>query len=158
MGVLWFCRVGQVFAAHLFAHGGPRRLGPPYKTPAAYCPPRIMHTAHTPQAERRKHVRLRKRPDLTVTAQRYEGRTFHVVKEPINLKYFRFNEQEYFIFSLLDGRKTLQDIHKAFETRFRPDRLTLEDLEVFARSLVTNGLVQHESPNAGRQLYEKRVK
>jgi putative peptide zinc metalloprotease protein len=108
-----------------------------------------------PQSERRKQVRLKRRPDLVTSAQRYEGRRYHVVKDPINLKYYRFNEQEYFVFAHLDGLHTLEQIQKDFEAHFRPDRLTLEDLEVFARQLVTNGLVQHESPNAGRQLFGK---
>src|SRR4051812_15181272 len=108
-----------------------------------------------PQSERRKQVRLKRRPDLVTSAQRYEGRLYHVVKDPINLKYYRFNEQEYFVFAQLDGRHTLEQIQKDFEVHSRPDRLTLEALEVFARQLVTNGLVQHESPNAGRQLFGK---
>jgi putative peptide zinc metalloprotease protein len=110
------------------------------------------------QSERRKQVRLKKRLDLSATAQRYEGRTFHVVKDPINLRYYRFNDQEYFVFNSLDGRQTLEQIQKSFEASFRPDRLSLEDLEQFARQLVHNGLVQHESPTAGRQLFEKRRK
>ena len=110
------------------------------------------------QTERRKHVRLRKRPDLESNAQRYEGRQFHVVKDPVNLKYYRFNEQEYYVFNSLDGRSTLEQIQKNFEASFRPDRLSLEDLELFARQLVQNGLVQHESPNSGRALFEKRNK
>jgi putative peptide zinc metalloprotease protein len=107
------------------------------------------------QSERRKRVRLRRRPDLETTLQRYEGHLFHVVKDPINLRYYRLDEQHYFVFTLLDGRHTLEDVQKEFEERFRPERLSLEDLESFARQLVTNGLVQHESPNAGQQLFEK---
>jgi putative peptide zinc metalloprotease protein len=111
-----------------------------------------------PQSERRKQVRLKKRHDVEVTAQRYEGRSFHVVKDPINLKYYRFNEQEYFVFNSLDGNLTLDQVQKSFENSFRPDRLTLEDLEGFARQLVQSGLVHHESANSGRELYEKRLK
>jgi putative peptide zinc metalloprotease protein len=110
------------------------------------------------QSERRKQVRLKCRPDLEAHAQRYEGRSFHVIKDPVNLKYFRFNDQEYFVFRSLNGEQTLEQIQKSFESSFRPERLTLEDLEVFARQLVQNGLVQHESPNAGQRLFEKQAK
>jgi putative peptide zinc metalloprotease protein len=37
-------------------------------------------------AERRKQVRLRVRPDLQVFEQKYEGKTFHVVKDPVCLR------------------------------------------------------------------------
>jgi putative peptide zinc metalloprotease protein len=111
-----------------------------------------------PQAERRKQVRLRMRPDLIATPQRYEGRLCHVVKDPVSLKYYRFNDQEYFVFKLLDGKHTLEDVQKQFEIEFRPHRLTLEDLEGFARQLVTSGLVQHESASAGKHLFDRRRK
>src|SRR5207249_6214143 len=50
------------------------------------------------------------------------------------------------------------DAQKAFEKRFRPERLKLEDLEQFGQQLLTMGLVQHESPQAGKLLYEHRTK
>lgn len=108
--------------------------------------------------ERRKHVRLRIRPDLSITPQRYEGRSFYVIKDPVSLRYYRFKEQEYFLLKLMDGRHTLDEAQKSFENRFRPDRLTLEDLEHFGQQLLTAGLVQNESPNAGNLLFDRRKK
>ena len=117
-----------------------------------------MDPTFIPTAERRKQVKLRVRGDLSIVEQRYEGRLCHVVKDPVALKYYRFNQQEYFVFEKLNGKETLEEIRKEFEKRFAPDRLTLEDLEGFARQLVTAGLVQHESPNAARELFAKRRK
>jgi len=117
-----------------------------------------MDPTFIPTAERRKQVKLRIRSDLVITEQRYEGRLCHVVKDPVSLKYYRFNAQEYFVFNRLSGKLTLEEIRKEFEKEFAPDRLTLEDLEGFARQLVTAGLVQHESPNSGKQLFDKRKK
>ena len=37
-------------------------------------------------AERRKAVRLRVRPDLQITEQRYEGKVYHVVKDRLPLE------------------------------------------------------------------------
>jgi putative peptide zinc metalloprotease protein len=108
--------------------------------------------------ERRKQVRLRLRSDLDVTPQKYEGRTFFVVKDPISLRYYRFKDQEHFLLEYMDGRHTLDDAQKAFEKRFRPDRLTLEDLEHFGQQLLTAGLAQNESPQAGKQLFDRRKK
>src|SRR5437868_5200615 len=118
-----------------------------------------MDTATRPrELDRRKQVRLRLRADLQITPQKYEGKTHHVVKDPVSLRYYRFNEQEYFVVQHFDGKHTLEDTQKDFERKFRPHRLTLEDLEGFAQQLLQAGLVQHETAQAGKQLYEKRRK
>jgi len=108
--------------------------------------------------DRRKQVRLRVRQDLTIEPQKYEGRTFYVIKDPVSLRYYRFKEQEHFLIRLMDGTQTLDDAQKQFENRFRPDRLTLEDLEHFGQQLLTAGLVQNESPQAGKLLFDRRSK
>src|SRR5438046_1718186 len=108
--------------------------------------------------ERRKQVRLRVRPDIEITPQKYEGRTYYVVKDPVSLRYYRFKEQEHFLLRMMDGEHTLDDAQKSFEKRFRPDRLTLEDLEQFGQQLLTAGLAQNESPQAGKQLFDRRKK
>jgi putative peptide zinc metalloprotease protein len=108
--------------------------------------------------ERRKKVRLRLRSDLTITPQKYEGRTYFVVKDPVSLRYYRFKEQERYLLDLMDGTHTLDDAQKEFEKRFRPERLPLEDLEQFGQQLLTAGLVQNEAPQAGKLLYERRQK
>jgi putative peptide zinc metalloprotease protein len=120
---------------------------------------RTMQTAsHASDLERRKQVKIRLRPDLDIAPQKYEGRTYWVVKDPVSLRYYRFKEQEYYLLGYMDGRHTLDDAQKAFEKRFRPDRLTLEDLEHFAQQLLTAGLVQNESPQGGKQLFDRRKK
>ena len=68
-------------------------------------------------AERRKAVRLKVRPDLQIFEQKYEGKTFHVVKDPVCLRYYRFNQQEYFVFQLFDGKHTLEEVRDAVRGR-----------------------------------------
>src|SRR6266851_3616895 len=108
--------------------------------------------------ERRKKVRIRLRGDLAIAPQKYEGRTYYVVKDPVSMRYYRFKEQEHFLIGLMDGSSTLDDAQKAYEKRFRPERLTLEDLEGFGQQLLTAGLAQNESPQAGKQLFDRRKK
>src|SRR5882757_5198791 len=91
----------------------------------------------TTDVERRKQVRIRIRHDLDIEPQKYEGRTYYVVKDPVSMRYYRFKEQEHFLIGLMDGSYTLDDAQKAYEKRFRPERLTLEDLEVFGQHLLT---------------------
>src|ERR1051326_120917 len=99
-----------------------------------------MELALSPQNERRKQVRLKIRADLAITEQRYEGKRCYVVKDPVSLRYYRFNEQEYFVVKHFDGKHTLEDAQKDFEREFRPHRLTFEDLEAFAQQLLQAGL------------------
>src|SRR5438477_1181807 len=119
-----------------------------------------MPTA-APQAadlERRKKVKIALRRDLEITPQKYEGRTYYVVKDPVSMRYYRFKEQEHFLIGLMDGSYSLDDAQKEYEKRFRPERLTLEDLEGFAQQLLTAGLAHNESPQAGKQLFGRRKK
>src|SRR5713226_3701980 len=108
--------------------------------------------------ERRKKVRIRMRRDVDIAPQKYEGKTYYVVKDPVSLRYYRFKEQEYFILQEMDGGHTLDQTQKDFEKRFRPERLTLEDLEQFSQQLLQAGLVQNEAPNSGKALFEHRQK
>ncbi len=106
--------------------------------------------------ERRKRVRLRVRPDLDISPHRYEGRTYFVVKDPVSLRYYRFKEQEHFLIQMMDGGHTLDQAQKAFEKRFRPERLTLEDLEQFGQQLLKAG-PGAERIAAGRQAALRRA-
>jgi putative peptide zinc metalloprotease protein len=110
------------------------------------------------ELERRKKLRLRLRRDLAIEAQKYEGRTYHVVKDPVSLRYYRLKDNEYFLLTFLDGKHTLEEAQKEYEIRYRPDRLKLEDVEAFGQQLINAGLAQNESPRAGKQLYEQRKK
>jgi putative peptide zinc metalloprotease protein len=116
---------------------------------------------HGPPAadlERRKQVRLRLRSDLNIEPQKYEGRTYYVVKDPVSMRYYRFKEQEHFLLQFMDGQRTLDEAQKEYEKRFRPERLRLEDLEHFGQQLLTAGLAMNESPRAGKQLFDRRKK
>src|ERR1700682_2075729 len=115
-------------------------------------------TAPASELERRKSLRIRLRRDLAIEAQKYEGRTYYVIKDPISLRYYRLKDNEFFLLQYMDGSRTLEDAQKAYEARFRPERLKLEDVESFAQQLLTGGLAQNESPRAGKQLFDRRKK
>jgi putative peptide zinc metalloprotease protein len=101
-------------------------------------------------------VRLRMRPDLTARRQRYHGRVYWVVKEPIGLNYFRFHEEEYAILQMLDGQSSLEHIKDRFEQEFTPQKITLQDLQQYIGMLHRSGLVVSEASGQGRQLKRRR--
>src|SRR5581483_4313913 len=110
------------------------------------------------ELERRKQLKIRLRMDLVIEPQKYEGKTYYVIKDPVSLRYYRLKDNEHFLLQFLDGKQTLDDAQKAYEKHFRPERLRLEDLEHFAQQLLNAGLAQNESPRAGQQLFEQRKK
>ncbi|MEQ8785662.1 MAG: hemolysin D [Pirellulaceae bacterium] len=94
---------------------------------------------------------LRMRPDLTVAEHIYLGEPYRVVKEPIGLKYFRFQEEEYAILAMLDGKSSLEEIKERFEERYAPQKITLPELQHFVGTLHRSGLLIAEADQA-RQL------
>ena len=74
---------------------------------------------------------IRKRPDLVARRQHYLGRSYWVVKEPVGLNYFRFQEEEFAILQMLDGETSLDEIKDRFEDEFPPQKITLEELQQF---------------------------
>ena len=69
-------------------------------------------------ASSRRTVDLRLRPDLIIRQHTYQHKSSWVVKDPLSLRFFRFNDEEYAIASLLDGQHSLEDIKFEFERKF----------------------------------------
>lgn len=103
-----------------------------------------------------RKLSIRKRADLSARKQRYHGRTYWVVKEPVGLNYFRFQEEEYAILEMLDGESSLDDIKERFEAQFPPQKITLEELQQFLGMLHRSGLVVVGVPGQGKQLNKRR--
>jgi len=91
---------------------------------------------------------VRMRPDLIAKQQRYLGQLYWVIKEPLGLHYFRFQE----------GRTSLDEIKVEFERRFPPEKVTVEELGNFVGTLHRNGLVTSNVAGQGEQLIERRRK
>ena len=95
---------------------------------------------------------IRKRPDLIARRQHYLGRTYWVVKDPVGLQYFRFQEEEFAILQMLDGTVSMDEIKERFEDEFPPQKITLDELQQFLGMLHRSGLVVANVSGQGRQL------
>ena len=67
-------------------------------------------------------LNTRCRPDLTFRKQRYHGNPYWIVKEPVGLNYFRFQEEEFAILKMLDGKTSLDEIKQRYESLFPPGK------------------------------------
>lgn len=100
-------------------------------------------------------VQLRMRPDLQVTRQSYQGREYWVIKDPLALKYFRFEDEEHALLSLLDGKSSLDQIREQFEAQFAPQKISAAELHQLIGLLYRNGLLLSELPGQGDQLAQR---
>ena len=98
---------------------------------------------------------VRKRPDLQSRRHHYLGKSYWIVKDPVGLNYFRFQEEEYFILQMLDGQTSLDEIKETFESEFPPQKITLEELQNFLGMLHRSGMVISAVPDQGRELLRR---
>jgi putative peptide zinc metalloprotease protein len=103
-----------------------------------------------------RKLSIRARPDLKARKQKYQGRTYWVVKDPVALQYFRFEEEEFAILQMLDGESSLDDIAEQFEAEFPPQTIRVEELQNFIGMLHRSGLVLSDAPGQGWALKERR--
>jgi putative peptide zinc metalloprotease protein len=94
----------------------------------------------------RRQLALRR--DLVIVEQTYRGETSYVVKNPGELKYFRFRALEIAVMQEFNGTNTPEDIVRTLAESGFP--LTLAAVEAFGRKLQQMGLME-------RTLAEKSV-
>ena len=111
-----------------------------------------------PFGQAAEHLVVKLRPDLVVQPQFYEGMTHYVVKDPLALKYFRFKIEEYYLLEQFDGKQTLQEVKKAFERKYRPQTISIEDLTRFVAQLHEAGIVHIDSGEQAKVLIRRRKK
>lgn len=103
-----------------------------------------------------RQLPIRMRSDLSAKRQQYLGRTYWVVKEPIGLNYYRFQEEEFAILQMLDGETSLDEIKERFEAEFPPQKITVEELQQFLGMLHRSGLIVTGAFGQGNVLRKRR--
>jgi putative peptide zinc metalloprotease protein len=95
---------------------------------------------------------LQMRRDLVVRRQRWQGREYWTVKDPLSLKYYRFENEEFAILSMLDGRASSEVIRERFERDFAPERLSMAQLQSLLTMLHRSHLLIADAAGQGEQL------
>src|SRR3990172_1536418 len=99
---------------------------------------------------------IRMRPDLRTRRHRYQGRVYWVVKDPVGLQYYRFEEEEFAILQMLDGLSSLDEVAQQFERDFPPQTIRIEELQHFIGLLHKSNLVITDAAGQGLQLKKRR--
>jgi putative peptide zinc metalloprotease protein len=95
---------------------------------------------------------LQMRRDLVVQRQRWQGREYWTVKDPLSLKYYRFESEEFAILSMLDGKRSSDEIRERFECEFAPQRLPMHQLQRLLTMLHRCHLLIADAAGQGEQL------
>jgi putative peptide zinc metalloprotease protein len=99
---------------------------------------------------------IRMRPDLRAKQQRYQGRIYWVVKDPVGLQYYRFEEEEFAILQMLDGASSLDEISDRFEREYPGQVIQIEELQQFIGMLHKSNLIITDAAGQGTQLKKRR--
>ena len=98
---------------------------------------------------------LRMRQDLVARRQRWQGREYWTVKDPLTLRYYRFEEEEFAILQMLDGRASSEEIRERFENQFAPQRLSAAQLQHLLAMLHRSHLLVSDAAGQGVQLQQR---
>lgn len=83
-----------------------------------------------------------KRRDLDITPRIDDSGMFrYLIHDPVSEEIYEMGEEEYLLFSLLDGRTSLKDVRNRYKDRYGKD-LSTETLEAFTRKLHSMRLLQ----------------
>ncbi len=101
-------------------------------------------------------IPLKAREDLVFERIEYLGEGYWVVKDPVALKYYRLQPEQYHTLWLLDGKRSLEQIRDELLQKLPTVRLQLTDIQHLVTDLHEKGLVYSERPGQGAALLKKR--
>lgn len=106
-------------------------------------------------SSRDRPLRMRMRADLDFSRQTYQGRVYWVVRDPLTLSYYRFEEEEYRVLSWLDGTISPTEIQQRFGKQFAPQQLPLAELQQLLSRLHKSQLLVSDMEGQAAELCER---
>lgn len=100
----------------------------------------------------------RSRHDLLISCTGSASHPLWTVKDPLTEKFYQLRQFDYFVFSQLDGTKSITDIQRAFFARFAPQRLSCDQILSFVHQLFSQGLIQLDRFGLGKLIQERAQK
>ncbi len=107
-------------------------------------------SAMTPSTQR--PIPLKARDDLFFERIDYLGVGYWVVKEPVGLKYYRLQPEQYHVLFLLDGKRSIEQIRDELQRELPTVRLQLTDIQHLITDLHEKGLVYSNRAGQGTSL------
>ncbi len=110
-----------------------------------------MEQSHTTPTE---NLLPRLRPEIESYTQIYNGQPCWVYKDPLSLRYYRFNSEEHFIIEKLRKGITLDGLKAIHQDRFKGAPLTNKDIGLFISSLLKKNLLHLTHPERHEILFK----
>lgn len=104
----------------------------------------------------RRPIPLQARPDLKIERIEYQGVAYWVVKEPVGLKYYRLQTEQYEVLFLLNGTRSLEEIRDELLRILPTVRLQLSDIQHLITDLHQKGLVYSNRQGQGAALLKQK--
>lgn len=95
------------------------------------------------------------RPDLKISRQVQSEKVTFIVKDPLKNEYYKFDESEWRIISLFDGKLTLPEMVSSYAEKNRGLEITLEDIKNYRESLTSIDLIEKSKRDQNVMLVEK---
>ena len=100
-------------------------------------------------------LNVRMRQDLEFVRQTWQGRDYWIVKDPLSLKFYRFEDEEFFLLNRLDGKQSADDVRRSFAQKFAPQKITNRELFQFIGSLYRSSLLISDAAGQSIQLLHR---
>ncbi|MEW4489282.1 efflux RND transporter periplasmic adaptor subunit [Thalassoglobus sp. JC818] len=95
------------------------------------------------------------RSDLDIKEIEYRGVPYPVIKDPVGLKYYRLQPEQYATFLLLDGRRSLRDVRDELLKKFPTLHVTTRDVQGLVTDLHEKGLLCSSRLGQGEQVLDR---
>ena len=99
---------------------------------------------------------LCRRRDLRIIPVRHRHEVSVVVKDPVGLQYHRMRADEWFVLDRLDGRTSIADLTRAYNTRFAPTHVRDADIGHLVYRFHRLGLLVSATDNQAAVLQKRR--
>ena len=116
----------------------------------------MQTAASTLRPSSHQPVPLRQRRDVVLEWIKFREVAYAVVKDPCGLKYAHLQPEQYEIWSLLDGKRSLEELREALQKSHPSVHVTLLDVQALINDLHEKQLLISERVGQGRELLKRR--
>ena len=114
----------------------------------------MSNELHQPESTQQQSLLPQPRAELESFAQIFDGQPFWVYKDPLSLRYYRFNREEHFIIEQLSRGVTLEQLKQSHQNEFDSGELANQEVGRFISSLTERNLLIMNQPNRDELLYQ----
>ncbi len=115
-----------------------------------------MATIRLPSAPGERAIPLRRRPDLDCRSFGAGRREYWRIKDPLSQRHYELGREEFFVLEQLDGITSVEQIQRACQRQFAPQRVSLARLLSFISRLHAIGLLVCDAPGQHVQILERQ--